>query len=138
MGRAAEFVRPYLIAMKEKVSFTSQLAAWVLERIYDLLVALLIFGFALSQAKHSAISVGPTLRWVFEAGGYIVVVACVCCLAVLALFGRFSHRTIPTWRFACENPHDLSGAGLCIFRARARQRSRKTPFGPHGLRIDDL
>ena len=43
-GRAGELVRPYLISVKEKVTFSSQLAAWVIERICDLLAALLIFG----------------------------------------------------------------------------------------------
>ena len=46
-GRPGEFVRPYLIARKEQVPVTSQFAAWVLERMFDLLMALLLFGFAL-------------------------------------------------------------------------------------------
>ena len=37
LGRPGEFVRPYLIAVKERVPVTSQLAIWVLERIFDLL-----------------------------------------------------------------------------------------------------
>ncbi|MBI1791666.1 MAG: flippase-like domain-containing protein [Acidobacteria bacterium] len=86
-GRAGEFVRPYLIARKENVPLTSQLAAWTLERTYDLLFALVIFGFSLSQARQSHLTVGPALRWVFEVGGYVVVVACCLCLALLASFG---------------------------------------------------
>jgi len=39
-GRAGEPVRPYLIARKAGVSFSSQVAAWVVERILDLLPAL--------------------------------------------------------------------------------------------------
>jgi len=42
-GRAGELVRPYLIATKEKVPFSSQIAAWLLERILDLLMIVLIF-----------------------------------------------------------------------------------------------
>ena len=34
-GRAGEPVRPYLIAKKEGVTFSSQVAAWVVERILD-------------------------------------------------------------------------------------------------------
>ena len=52
LGRPGEFVRPYLISVKERVPFTSQIAAWVLERIFDLLMALLIFGFALSRVRN--------------------------------------------------------------------------------------
>ena len=39
-GRPGEFVRPYLIAIKENVSVPSQMAAWILERMFDLLMAL--------------------------------------------------------------------------------------------------
>ena len=50
-GRPGEFVRPYLIARKEQVPVTSQFAAWVLERIFDLLMALLLFAFALTRVQ---------------------------------------------------------------------------------------
>jgi glycosyltransferase 2 family protein len=49
-GRAGEPVRPYLIAKKEGVTFSSQVAAWVVERILDLLMVLVIFGMALCLA----------------------------------------------------------------------------------------
>jgi uncharacterized membrane protein YbhN (UPF0104 family) len=35
-GRAGEFARPYLIARKQKLTFTSQLAVWTVERFFDL------------------------------------------------------------------------------------------------------
>jgi hypothetical protein len=35
-GRAGEFARPYLIARKLKLTFTSQLAVWTVERVFDL------------------------------------------------------------------------------------------------------
>ena len=45
-GRAGEFARPYLIARKEKLSFTSQLAVWTVERFFDLgAVLVLMAGF---------------------------------------------------------------------------------------------
>ena len=85
-GRAGEPVRPYLVAMKERVSFSSQVAAWLIERIYDLLTALLIFGFALSQLEHAAAQVGPALEWVLRAGGYLAVATGAASLAVLVAF----------------------------------------------------
>jgi glycosyltransferase 2 family protein len=41
-GRAGEFARPYLIARKEKLTFTSQLAVWTVERFFDLGAVLLL------------------------------------------------------------------------------------------------
>lgn len=88
-GRAGELVRPYLIAVKERVSFSSQLAAWLLERIYDLLSVLVLFGFALSRISSSSSKVGPTVRMVLEMGGHMVGLLCGVCLAVLITFGLF-------------------------------------------------
>ena len=71
-GRPGEFVRPYLIARKEQVPIPSQLAAWVLERMFDLLMALAVFGFALTRIHTATIHVGPNLSWVLAMGGRIV------------------------------------------------------------------
>jgi conserved hypothetical protein len=89
-GRPGELVRPYLIAIKEKVPFSSQVATWLLERIYDLLVVLLIFGFALTQVQGDVATVGPGLQWVIRMGGYIVGGLCVLCLVILVMLRRFS------------------------------------------------
>jgi hypothetical protein len=48
LGRAGEFIRPYLIARRTGLPFSSQLAVWAVERIFDIgafafLVALAIF-----------------------------------------------------------------------------------------------
>src|SRR5580704_3730353 len=69
-GRAGEPVRPYLIAKKEGVSFSSQVAAWLVERILDLLMVLVIFGIALTQISKGAIDPGPRFESVLHAGGY--------------------------------------------------------------------
>src|SRR5258708_5188261 len=76
-GRPGEFVRPYLIARKEQVPVTSQFAAWVLERIFDLLMALLLFTFALTRVQSSDLHVGPRLSWVIAVGGRVVAVVCL-------------------------------------------------------------
>jgi uncharacterized protein (TIRG00374 family) len=89
-GRPGELVRPYLIAMKEKVPFSSQVATWLLERIYDLLIVLLIFGFALTQVQGDVATVGPGLQWVIRMGGYIVGGLCAICLVILVMLRRFS------------------------------------------------
>ena len=89
-GRAGELVRPYLISVKEKVSFTSQLAAWVIERICDLLAALLIFGSALALVGRSEAKVGPALRWVLQTGGYLAGLIGVSCVLLFVALSRSS------------------------------------------------
>ncbi|HLY17605.1 MAG TPA: lysylphosphatidylglycerol synthase transmembrane domain-containing protein [Bryobacteraceae bacterium] len=88
LGRPGEFVRPYLIAVKEKVPTSSQVAALVLERIYDVLIVFAIFGFALGRVRRSDAHLGPALSWVFATGGWFVAALSV---AVLALLGAFRH-----------------------------------------------
>jgi hypothetical protein len=82
-GRPCEFVRPYLIARKEQVTVTSQFAAWVLERIFDLLMALLLFAFALTRVRTSGLHLGERLTWVLAAGGKVGGVLAVAVLIVL-------------------------------------------------------
>jgi uncharacterized protein (TIRG00374 family) len=36
LGRPGELIRPYLIARREKLNFSSQMAAWTIERIFDI------------------------------------------------------------------------------------------------------
>ncbi len=90
-GRAGEVVRPYLIAKKEQVSFSSQVAAWLLERIYDLLIVLLISGFALVQAPQIDAQLSPTLQWVFHMGGRVIGGTAALALTVLILLRGYSN-----------------------------------------------
>jgi hypothetical protein len=89
-GRPGELVRPYLIAVKERVPVSSQLAAWLLERIFDLLMALLIFGFALSRAHASGAHVGPSLAGVLAVGGRLAASTAVALLVVLVSLRHFA------------------------------------------------
>lgn len=91
-GRPGEFVRPYLIALKERVPVPSQLAAWFLERMFDLLMALLVFGFALTQLPAKAAHVGSSLAWVLAVGGRVVGFTS---LAVLVLIFGMRHFAEP-------------------------------------------
>ena len=98
LGRAGEFVRPYLIANKEGVPFASQLAAWVVERLYDILVAMAAFGFALFWLKSSGGSggLGPGLTWALHAGGFVIGFLSAFCLAVL-LAMKYRSEEIQSW-----------------------------------------
>jgi glycosyltransferase 2 family protein len=93
-GRAGELVRPYLIATRERVPFTSQLGAWLLERILDLLMVIILFGAALAQISHSGVALGPRMKWVVEAGGAIILLTGVGCMSLILLFRYMSQSML--------------------------------------------
>jgi glycosyltransferase 2 family protein len=104
-GRPGEFVRPYLIAIKERVPVTSQFGAWTLERIFDILMALLVFAFALTRAD-SGLRVGTKLAWVMAIGGRAVGIAGLALLAILLSLRHFAdpvrRRLLRALRFLPE------------------------------------
>lgn len=68
-GRPGELIRPYLIARKESLSFSSQLAVWTVERIFDL------GAFALLLMAAITFAAGPKeLAYYssFRQGGFIL------------------------------------------------------------------
>jgi len=85
-GRPGELVRPYLIARKEGVPLSSQLATLLLERMFDLLMALLLFGFALARINASGMAVGPKLTSVLAVGGKFLGFVGLVLLIVLLCF----------------------------------------------------
>ncbi len=91
-GRAGEPVRPYLIARNQGVSFSSQVAAWVVERILDILMILIIFGVALTQVSHSEIRSSPRIAIILQAGGAAAGITGAACLALLAGLRQFRGR----------------------------------------------
>ena len=115
LGRPGEFVRPYLISVRERVPFSSQIAAWVLERIYDLLIALAIFGFALSRVQDLG-DMGPVLSWVLEIGGWAVSALSAACLIALAMIRLYSEtmtrRLMDALGFLSEHHLDRAGRFL--------------------------
>ena len=110
-GRAGELVRPYLIAQRENVSFSSQVAAWFLERIFDLLAVLLIFGVSLTQIDPSSTAkVGPTLAWVLQTGGQAAGLIALVCFAILIAFRFFTDQSRQRLRESLTFlPHALQG-----------------------------
>jgi hypothetical protein len=95
-GRAGEFVRPYLIAKKEEVPFPSQLAAWLLERVLDLLMAFLFFAFGMMRITSTGVHVGPRIAWALAAGGRFVAASC---LGLLVLLFAMRHFAEPVRRY---------------------------------------
>jgi uncharacterized protein (TIRG00374 family) len=111
-GRPGEFVRPYLIARKEQVPVTSQFAAWVLERIFDLLMALLLFAFALTRVRTSGLHVGEKLTWVLAAGGKVGAALGVAILLVLLSLRHFAEPLRRRLLGALHNLPEKRLAGL--------------------------
>lgn len=90
LGRPGELIRPYLISLRERTSFSSQMAIWLLERIWDLLIVLAVFGFALSRVQVDLATVGPSMQWVLRTGGVLVAALCTVCVGVLLMISFFS------------------------------------------------
>jgi uncharacterized membrane protein YbhN (UPF0104 family) len=94
-GRAGEFARPYLIAIKERVPVASQMAAWLLERLFDILMALLFFAYALSHVAGRGAHTGPGLTWMLAVGGKV---AGGLSVAALVLLVSMRHLAEPVRR----------------------------------------
>jgi uncharacterized protein (TIRG00374 family) len=94
-GRAGELVRPFLISRRQGVSFSSQVAAWVVERMLDLLMVLVIFGIALTQVSGSGVEHSSAVRATIEATGFLAGVSGLLCLALLVGL-RYFHGNIKT------------------------------------------
>jgi glycosyltransferase 2 family protein len=89
-GRLADLVRPYLVARKTRLSVSSQIAVYTVERMFDLAASALIFSCALLAAPdratlphHEALQRGAI-------GGLALTVV----LAVFAFSVRLSGRAV--------------------------------------------
>lgn len=126
LGRAGELVRPYLIARKEGLPISSQMAAWLLERIYDILIVLLAFGFALTQIP-SGTMVAPRIRLILDVGGHVVAVLAVLCLAVLVIlrwFADAAQKRILEGLEVLPQPHRQNAGQMLIAFIQGIQSTR--------------
>ncbi|HEY6968752.1 MAG TPA: lysylphosphatidylglycerol synthase transmembrane domain-containing protein [Candidatus Angelobacter sp.] len=115
LGRPGEFIRPYLIARKTRLTVSSQLAVWLVERIFDmgafaLIMAVNILLSTRTLAKLPGFADGPphsigryhlsSFEW-FEISGFglLAVVVVMACIAFLvrrnpSRVARISERLI--------------------------------------------
>jgi hypothetical protein len=88
LGRAGEFIRPYLIARRTSLPFSSQLAVWAVERIFDIgafafLIALAIFlPSALPSIPH------PEYYARFREAGFLLIAFVAALTVAAAVIGR--------------------------------------------------
>jgi len=88
LGRPGELVRPWLIARSEGVPFSSQMATWFLERIFDLLAVLALFGFGLYAFDPVGRDISAGIAWILNVGGALVAVLATACLVILFFAGK--------------------------------------------------
>ncbi|HEY4053137.1 MAG TPA: lysylphosphatidylglycerol synthase transmembrane domain-containing protein [Terriglobales bacterium] len=86
LGRPGEMIRPYLIARKESLSFSSQLAVWAVERIFD------IGAFAVLLVGAIFLTSGPrqftTYYGKFREGGLILIGLVVVLGVIMAIVSK--------------------------------------------------
>jgi hypothetical protein len=94
VGRPGEFVRPAYIARKEGVPITSMVAVWLLERVYDTVMLVLLFAVALyvSPFDLAAGKAGKILAHLNEAG-LVMFVATALIVIALVFFRLRADRT---------------------------------------------
>ena len=113
LGRAGEMIRPYIIAKKERLTFTSQIAVWGVERIFDMgafavllalsflspdLRALPFYHGHLAQDPHCAEFVAAiAVRWYVPDCGvsFLLVRRHRGAIGIVVVRRRLSRRPIP-------------------------------------------
>ncbi len=84
LGRPADLVRPYLVAKRVRATLSSQLAIYVVERMFDLAAMALIFSMVLFFAPNRSSLPHPELLQNLARGGLIGTIA----LATIAVMIR--------------------------------------------------
>lgn len=106
LGRAGEMIRPYLIARKTGLAFSSQLAVWAVERIFDIgsFAVILISAIFLAEAPRQLAYYGR-----FRQAGLAIVVL-VIALSLGAAIIYWKGERVANW---IENrlAHLASGLG---------------------------
>ena len=96
LGRAGEFIRPYLIARRTDLSFSSQLAVWGVERIFDLgaFTILMLVAIFLPSALPSIPHPEYYLR--FREAGFVLI-ALVAATTLAAVVIRRYGDAVAAW-----------------------------------------
>jgi uncharacterized protein (TIRG00374 family) len=115
LGRVGEVVRPYLIAVQTGLPFSSQVAAWLLERMLDLMAVLVLCAYAFLRIPPYSWHLGPKVQDALAAGGYSLAVAGVLCLVLLLAFrdpARRAQRRVLSALTFLPAPHQHRAAQM--------------------------
>lgn len=85
--RAGEFLRPYALSRREKVSFSSLFATILLERVMDVLFLLLMFGVSFALLSDKIMKIFPADK--ISPGAILTVIALIIIVVLLAFFPPF-------------------------------------------------
>ncbi len=102
LGRPGELIRPYLIARRTNLTFSSQMAAWAIERIFDIggfTVLMVSAIFLPTQLRYLA---NPEIYPRLRVGGFLLI-ALVAGLALVAFLVAKFGDAVASWieiRFA--------------------------------------
>ncbi|MGA3211696.1 MAG: lysylphosphatidylglycerol synthase transmembrane domain-containing protein [Terriglobales bacterium] len=119
LGRPGELMRPYLIARKEGLTMSSQMAVWTVERIFDIgaftvLMSIDVFAFQDRFHMHVLQTHPQILR---DAG--LALVGLVAGLSLIAMFIHWRGRTFADWLETKLSPLSPRIAGALAHKIRA-------------------
>ena len=84
--RGGEFLRPYIVAKKEKISYSSTFATIILERVIDVVTLLILFGLTFALLSERIVQILPQD---INPNIFIVVLVLIIMIALLNLYPPF-------------------------------------------------
>ena len=91
-ARAGEVIRPYLLARKENLSATAAFATIILERLFDLITVLLLFGVFVAAVTGTGVSGDPAAFARVKFGGQLASLAALAGVALLFVLAGHPER----------------------------------------------
>lgn len=96
LGRAGEPIRPYLIARRTNLSFSSQLAVWAVERIFDIGAFTLLM--ALAVFREGGLYSIPEPSWYKDLQrGVLILIGMVAVVTVAAIIINRKGEAVARW-----------------------------------------
>ncbi|HXM23902.1 MAG TPA: lysylphosphatidylglycerol synthase transmembrane domain-containing protein [Terriglobales bacterium] len=96
LGRPGELIRPYLIARRANLTFSSQMAAWAVERIFDVGGFTVLMVLAIFLPTELRFLPNPEIYPRLRVGGFLLV-ALVAGLALAALLVAKYGEALAAW-----------------------------------------
>jgi len=96
LGRPGELIRPYLIARRADLSFSSQMAAWMIERIFDVGGFTVLMVLAIFLPTELRFLPNPEIYPRLRVGGFLLV-ALVAGLALVAFIIAKYGEALAAW-----------------------------------------